>query len=73
MGPLDLTTKTAAIVIILILMTVCAVAAGVLAFFPQTHELCVRFTETFFALLGTLLLALNIDRHSGPPPAPAGE
>jgi len=73
MEPLDLTSKTAAIVIILILMTLSLIAAGAFAFFPQTHELSVRFTETFFGLLGTLLLALNIDKHTPPPAAPAGE
>ena len=73
--PLDLTTKTAAIIVLLLLALVVAAGAVLTAFFPQLHDISARLTNTFFELLGSILLALSISGRGTPQPplAPAGE
>lgn len=71
--PLDLTTKTASIIIVLFLMILCLVGGIAASFIPSLHDLAIRFIEAFFAMLMSLTLALNVGSDGPkPPPAPAG-
>lgn len=77
-GPLDLTSKNAAIIIIMLIIGLAAVAAVGTGFYSQLADLHSRFTTLAFETVGMLWLALSIDRFSRhdppPPPAiPAGE